>query len=132
MPHMKKTYLLLMALVAFYAVSSQQFEANWASLNKRKIPAWFQEDKFGIFIHWGVYAVPAYAPVIPNSGDSYAEWYWYRINEKQKDFKAFHDRNYGADFLYPQFEPFFKAEMFDPQQWADVFKRSGARYVVLT
>ena len=83
---MKKTYLLLLALLAFYAVSSQQFEANWASLNKRKIPAWFQQDKFGIFIHWGVYAVPSYAPVIPNSGDSYAEWYWYRINEKQKRF----------------------------------------------
>ena len=76
--------------------------------------------------------MPSYAPVIPNSGDSYAEWYWYRLNEKNKYFKAFHDKNYGADFLYPQFEKQFKAEMFNPQQWADVFKKSGARYVVLT
>lgn len=129
---MKNTHLFFLALFAFYTASSQEFEANWTSLNKRKIPIWFQQDKFGIFIHWGVYAVPAYAPVIPNSGDSYSEWYWYRLNEKQKNFKAFHDKNYGANFLYPQFEKQFKAEMFNPQQWADVFKKSGARYVVLT
>jgi alpha-L-fucosidase len=129
---MKKTGSLIATLFAFYLVSSQPFEANWASLNKRKIPEWFNQDKFGIFIHWGVYAVPAYAPVIPNSGDSYAEWYWYRIHENKKEFKEFHDKNYGPDFTYPQFEPQFKAEMFDPKQWADVFKKSGARYVVLT
>jgi alpha-L-fucosidase len=81
---MKKIYSLILTLFAFFLASSQPFEANWASLNKRKIPEWFQQDKFGIFIHWGVYAVPSYAPVIPNSGDSYAEWYWYRINEKKK------------------------------------------------
>ncbi len=129
---MKKTFSFIAALLVAYLASSQTYESNWSSLNKRKIPEWFNQDKFGIFIHWGVYAVPAYAPVIPNSGDSYAEWYWYRINEKKKGFKEFHDKNYGADFLYPQFEPQFKAEMFDPQQWADVFKTSGARYVVLT
>lgn len=111
---------------------AQKYEANWASLNQRKIPAWFHQDKFGIFIHWGTYAVPAYAPVIPNSGLSYSEWYWRRIEEKQKDFRAFHDKNFGADFLYPQFEKSFKAELYDPKQWADVFKQSGARYVVLT
>jgi alpha-L-fucosidase len=129
---MKKTYIFIAAILIFEMASSQKFEPNWSSLNTRKMPAWFQEDKFGIFIHWGVYAVPAYAPVIPNSGYSYAEWYWYRIHEKQKDFKAFHDKNYGADFQYPQFESQFKAELFNPDQWADVFKKSGARYVVLT
>lgn len=129
---MKKTYLLIATLFFFYLASSQRYEANWASLNKRKIPEWFHQDKFGIFIHWGVYAVPAYAPVVPGSGDSYAEWYWYRINEKKKGFKEFHDKNYGPDFSYQQFETKFKAELFDPQQWADLFKKSGARYVVLT
>jgi alpha-L-fucosidase len=129
---MKKSPLLLLAIFIFCIVSAQEFDANWASLDKRKMPEWFQQAKFGIFIHWGVYAVPSYAPVIPNSGDSYAEWYWYRLNEKNKDFKAFHDKNYGADFKYPQFEQQFKAEMFNPQQWAGVFKKSGARYVVLT
>lgn len=129
---MKKPALAILLLAFILPVTAQHYEADWQSLNKRKIPAWFHRDKFGIFIHWGVYAVPSYAPVIPNSGYSYAEWYWYRLNEKQKDFIAFHNKNYGADFSYPQFEPMFKAEMFEPAQWAEVFKRSGAKYVVLT
>ena len=63
------------AIVTF----AQLFQPNWASLNTRKMPKWFQEDKFGIFIHWGLYSVTTYAPVILNSGYSYAEWYWRRI-----------------------------------------------------
>jgi alpha-L-fucosidase len=129
---MKKHFISVLLLLIISIANAQQYEANWASLNQRKIPAWFHQDKFGIFIHWGVYAVPAYAPVIPNSGLSYAEWYWYRVNEGQEDFKAFHDKNYGSNFQYQQFESQFKAEMFDPKKWADIFKRSGARYVVLT
>lgn len=128
---MKKLSLLFIVF-ATTNVFAQQFQPNWQSLNTRGIPSWFKEAKFGIFIHWGVYAVPSYAPVIENSGYSYAEWYWYRINEQQKDFKAFHDKNYGPNFQYQQFEPQFTASMFDPKQWADVFKRSGAKYVVLT
>ena len=129
---MKKLSLLVCLFLLSLMVKAQKYEANWASLNTRGIPAWFQQDKFGIFIHWGVYAVPSYAPVIKNSGESYAEWYWYRINEGNKNFTAFHNKNYGSDFQYPQFEQQFKAEMFDPKQWADVFKKSGAKYVVLT
>lgn len=126
--------ILLASSLLFFSlyVNAQKYEPTWASLNKRKIPEWFHQDKFGIFIHWGVYAVPAYAPVINNSGYSYAEWYWHRLPEKQKDFIAFHEKNYGKDFTYPQFETMFKAELYDPNQWADVFKRSGAKYVVLT
>lgn len=129
---MRKIPMLFAVMLVAITAFAQHYEPNWKSLNTRKMPAWFQQDKFGIFIHWGVYAVPAYAPVIPNSGYSYAEWYWYRLNEKQKDFKAFHDKNFGPDFRYPQFESQFKAEMFNPDHWADVFKKSGARYVVLT
>lgn len=129
---MKKLCSLILIFTAACTLNAQKYEANWESLNKRGIPKWFHQDKFGIFIHWGVYSVPSYAPVIPNSGYSYAEWYWFRLPEKQKDFVSFHNKNYGSDFLYPQFEQQFKAEMFDPKQWADVFKKSGAKYVVLT
>src|SRR5215210_3254111 len=101
---MKKYNLLILTIFLFSMATAQQYEANWTSLNQRKIPAWFHQDKFGIFIHWGLYAVPSYAPVIPNSGDSYSEWYWYRINEKNKNFIDFHDKNFGADFEYQQFE----------------------------
>lgn len=129
---MKKFAVIILFFSLRLLADAQHYEPNWASLNKRKIPEWFHQDKFGIFIHWGLYAVPSYAPVMPNSGYSYAEWYWYRLPEKQKDFIAFHDKNYGSSFTYQQFEPMFKAEMFNPSQWADVFKRSGAKYVVLT
>jgi len=129
---MKKSILVIIAFTFSIVGFTQKYEANWESLNTRKIPAWFNQDKFGIFIHWGIYSVPAYAPVIPNSGYSYAEWYWFRMNEKQKDFMAFHNKNYGNSFAYQQFEPMFKAEMFEPDQWADLFKKSGAKYVVLT
>jgi alpha-L-fucosidase len=131
--NMKKLIAFIFLGFSVYVSFAQKFEPNWNSLNKRKMPEWFQQDKFGIFIHWGLYAVPSYAPVIPNSGDSYSEWYWHRIvTDKQKDFVAFHNKNYGAGFQYEQFEPMFKAEMFDPNQWAEVFKNSGAKYVVLT
>ena len=129
---MKKYFLLVLIFAYAQSTNAQNYQPNWESLNTRKIPAWFHQDKFGIFIHWGVYSVPAYAPIMPNSGYSYSEWYRYRLYEKQKDFMAFHDKNYGSSFAYEQFEPMFKAEMFDPNQWADVFKKSGARYVVLT
>ena len=127
-----KLYYSMLFIVCAQVLSAQHYESNWESLNKRKIPEWFHQDKFGIFIHWGVYSVPAFAPVIPNSGYSYSEWYWYRLVEKQKDFIAFHEKNYGVGFNYAQLEPLFKAELFDPQQWARLFKKSGAKYVVLT
>jgi alpha-L-fucosidase len=129
---MKKNIIVLSIILLHVSAVAQNYQANWASINQRKIPGWFHQDKFGIFIHWGVYAVPSYAPVIPNSGLSYAEWYWYRLPTKQKEFIDFHEKNYGASFTYPQFEQQFKAELFNPEQWATVFKNSGAKYVVLT
>ncbi|HEX2534789.1 MAG TPA: alpha-L-fucosidase, partial [Chitinophagaceae bacterium] len=123
--------LYLLLLLCSAPAAAQRYTADWNSLNTRPIPGWFHQDKFGIFIHWGVYAVPAYAPVIPNSGYSYSEWYWKRIQEGQKQFDSFHRKNYGGA-PYEQFEPSFRAEMYDPKQWAEVFRRSGARYVVLT
>src|SRR5215813_3270793 len=93
---LKQIFSLLIVIATHYASFSQHYEPNWNSLNTRGIPSWFKEAKFGIFIHWGVYAVPSYAPVIQNSGVSYAEWYWYRINEGNPYFKAFHEKNYGS------------------------------------
>ncbi|QHS62324.1 alpha-L-fucosidase [Chitinophaga agri] len=131
---MKKIFLYAAALLLTSApLAAQHYTADWASLNKRGIPAWFNQAKFGIFIHWGVYAVPSFAVVGPGG---YSEWYWYQLDgandDTHKKVRAFHDKNYGKDFSYQQFESQFKAELFDPAQWADVFKRSGAKYVVLT
>ena len=117
------------------------FEAAWESLDRRPMPAWYNDAKFGIFIHWGVYSVPSFAPVKAKGQNPYAEWYWNSLTEGKKASQPtdpgaltwqFHQRVYGADFPYFDFAPMFRAELYDPDRWADVFVRSGARYVALT
>lgn len=119
---------------------AQRYEPTWESLDRRPTPAWFSEARFGIFIHWGTYSVPAYAPVIPGKL-AYAEWYWHamtngrdnpKAGELEKGTWAFHKRVYGSDIPYQDFASQFKAELFDPDHWAEVFANSGAKYVVLT
>jgi len=136
---MRWKYLLLF-LLAFGQLHAQTYQPNWDSLDKRPMPAWYADAKFGIFIHWGLYSVPAYAPVIPKN-TAYAEWYWNAMTQGKDDPKAnpiqtgtwaYHQELYGADFPYRNFAPEFRAQLFDPGHWADVFERSGAKYVVLT
>jgi alpha-L-fucosidase len=130
----------LLFLLALTGLSAQTYSPAWDSINKRPTPAWFTDAKFGIFIHWGVYSVPAYAPVIPGKL-AYAEWYWHAMTQGRDDPKAsaidtgtwaFHQKRYGADFPYQNFAEQFRAELFDPDHWADVFARSGAKYIALT
>jgi len=125
------------------------YEPTTESLRKHKPPQWFEDAKFGIFVHWGPYAVPAYhewyitymspmSSLGPNLGGP--PYTAKRGNLPEDVFKAnttedavrYHLENYGEDFAYDDFIPMFKAEKFDPQGWADLFRRSGARYVVLT
>jgi len=134
---MKKILLLLVVLLIVYCGYSQQYKNNWKSIDSRPVPQWFEDVKFGIFIHWGLYAVPAWAPANADIGvyAKYSEWYWSRINDNSeagKLFRAYHNKMYGEDFLYQDFAPMFKAQHWDPEQWADLFKRAGAKYVVLT
>ncbi|MCL5005677.1 MAG: alpha-L-fucosidase [Acidobacteria bacterium] len=111
---------------------TRPYQPSWASLNQRPVPQWYDQAKFGIFIHWGVYSVPAFADPHAPDGEAYAEWYWYHMHNKNGPTWAFHARTYGADFHYQDFVSQFTAKLFDPAQWADLFVRSGARYVVLT
>jgi len=136
---MKNALPLLLCLLSL-PLFGQKYEPTWESIDKRPTPSWFSEAKFGIFIHWGTYSVPAYAPVIPGKL-AYAEWYWHALtngrndpnaNELEKGTWAFHQRVYGADFPYQNFAAQFKAELFDPDHWAEVLAGSGAKYVVLT
>jgi len=105
------------------------YEPKWESLDQRPTPEWFLDAKFGIFIHWGVYSVPAWG-----APKQYAEWYWNRMHNRKADnpWWQFHVKNYGDQFDYQDFAPMFRCELFDPEQWADVFYRSGAKYVVPT
>src|SRR5690554_8233911 len=111
---------------------AQHYEPKWESIDNRPIPQWFEDAKFGIFIHWGVYSVPAWAPADADIGvyAKYSEWYWWRKNEDSdagKLFSDYHNKMYGEEFRYQDFAPMFKAEHFNPDQWAELFKKSGAR-----
>src|SRR6185312_7726955 len=103
-------------------IAAGPFEDRWESLQAYTVPDWYVDAKFGIFIHWGVYAVPAF------------DNEWYSRNMYQPESIAFrhHVETYGPQeyFGYKDFIPQFKAEKFDPQSWASLFKQAGAQYVV--
>ena len=129
---MPATRILLAALLAALSLNAgaqTRYEPKWESLDQRPCPAWFQDAKFGIFIHWGLYSVPAWGVV-----GEYAEWYWNKMSNRKPDNKwwQFHTNQFGASFDYKDFAPQFRCELFNPQQWADVFARSGAKYIVPT
>ena len=121
--------LLMFSSIALY---SQKYKADWKSLDKRPVPEWFEDSKFGIFIHWGLYSVPSWGPTGKDVGvyDKYAEWYWNKLlntgSKVNKNFTEFHNRAFGQDFKYQDFASMFRAELFDPVQWAELFKESGA------
>jgi alpha-L-fucosidase len=98
------------------------FRSEWESLQKYQSPAWYEDAKFGIFIHWGLYSVPAFAN----------EWYSRNMYQPGSPEFKHHVATYGpqSKFGYKDFIPMFKAEHFDPQEWARLFREAGAKYVV--
>lgn len=124
---MKKTlyrFFLICFLINFslQGQAQERYQATWESLSKYQTPDWFRDAKFGIFIHWGVYSVPAFG----------SEWYPRNMYDTASDEFKHHVATYGTQdkFGYKDFIPMFKAEKFDPVQWVTLFKKSGARYVV--
>ena len=108
-------------------VSAKTYQADWKSLDTRPCPQWFGDAKLGIFIHWGVYSVPSWGPK-----GRYAEWYGKDMHGKNSPTAKFHAARFGKDFKYERFAESFDAELFDADEWAKLFKKSGAGYVVLT
>ncbi len=133
----KLTVLILFCLFSMALIHAQKpYEPTWESLDSRPVPDWFQDAKFGIFIHWGPYSVPAWSPK-----GTYSEWYQYWLQSSalfgNGDFKGdevtqYHNKKYGADFSYYQFGDLFKADLFEPDEWAQLFEKAGAKYIVLT
>ena len=117
------------------------------SLSAHRIPDWFHDAKFGIFIHWGLYSVPAWAPLEANIQDlikqgglgalmkanPYAEWYMNSMMIPEHPTHAHHRETYGADSSYFDFQKSFEeqAAKMDAGSWADLFRDAGARYVVM-
>jgi alpha-L-fucosidase len=125
--YMKKYLLFLPLTILSFALpckiqAQERYQATWESLKKYNTPDWFRDAKFGIFIHWGVYSVPAFG----------SEWYPREMYQQgSEDFKH-HIATYGPHdkFGYKDFIPMFKAEKFNPAQWVELFKKAGAKYVV--
>ena len=122
---MKKTIASLLIVCALKS-SAQTYQPTWESLEKRPIPQWFTDAKFGIFIHWGVYAVPGWS-----SKGQYAEWYQQGLQNNDTARQKFHKAKFGNRSYYDLAND-FKAELFNPDEWAKVFEQSGAKYIVLT
>jgi alpha-L-fucosidase len=141
--------LAILSLFACQAVGAQQpapaaFQPNWESIRRHQTPAWFHDAKFGIFIHWGLYSVPAWAPPVGELGkvdwnvwfknNPYAEWYLNSLRIDGSPTQKHHRETYGKDFDYLDFIPMFNRAVagWNPDAMAELFSSVGARYVVLT
>ena len=102
-------------------IAQGPFSADWDSLSSFRVPDWFLKEKFGIFLHWGLYSVPAYRN----------EWYSRNMYIQGTPEFDYHRKTYGPqkDFGYKDFIPLFRAEHFDPKEWIRLFKEAGARYI---
>ncbi|MEO6314157.1 MAG: alpha-L-fucosidase [Chitinophagaceae bacterium] len=123
---MKKLLLLNTFCLLLCFLSAQPYQPNWSSLDARPVPQWFKDVKFGIFIHWGVYSVPAWS-----SKGQYAEWYQNGLNGTDTARQAYHKKKF-SNLTYYQLADQFKAELFNADEWAKLFEQSGAKYIVLT
>jgi alpha-L-fucosidase len=117
---------LIFFLVFSTRLTAQNYQPTWESLDARPVPPWFKDAKFGIFIHWGVYSVPGWS-----SKGQYAEWYQNGLETNDTARIKYHKAKFG-DRSYYDLANDFKAELFDPAEWAKLFERSGAKYIVLT
>jgi alpha-L-fucosidase len=103
-------------------IAAGTYKADWGSLSEYPEPEWYKNAKFGIFIHWGVYSVPAFG----------SEWYARKMYLQGSPEFEHHVKTYGPhkEFGYADFIPKFKAEKFDAAEWTALFKEAGARYVM--
>lgn len=120
---MKPALPTILSLAACCAVAAP-YEGNWESLNQHRPPEWLLDAKLGIYAHWGLYSVPAFA----------GEWYaFYLYHDQRDDVIQYHTENFGdpSVFGYKDFVQHFTAEHYDPEAWARAIKYSGAKYAGL-
>lgn len=134
----------LSASAQFQAGPPRKYDPDWVTLMRHPLPAWFDEAKLGIFVHWGLYSVPAYAPPTGELGkvdfskwftnNPYAEWYANTMKIAGSPTAQHHQQKYGPNFGYLDFIPQFNQAVakWNPDQMAAAFHDAGARYVVLT
>lgn len=119
----------------------RSFYPNMESIAQHQVPNWYKDAKFGIFIHWGLYSVPAFAPPVRELGEiepdinwygnnPYAEWYMNSVRIGSGPSYEHHLKTYGAHYPYNRFIEDFGAENFDALAWAKLFKEAGAKYII--
>jgi alpha-L-fucosidase len=155
------TLIFLVAAITLVAANAmsqfpggppQKYAPHWMILKQHPVPKWFEDAKLGIFVTWGLYSVPAWAPTLKGPKaeidwaqfmadpkrwfreNPYAEWYLNSMKIKDSPTWKHHVETYGEKFDYLDFIPAFNRETqkWNPNDWAGLFKEAGARYVVLT
>lgn len=138
--------LAAFALVCAFSAAQTpvQYQPTIESLDRHPLPRWYAGAKLGIFIHYGLYSVPGWAPLSHPKHDfrnvdyiknnPYAEWYLNVMRIPGSPTEAYHREHFGANFSYYDFAPIFNRESkkWSPDQWATIFHAAGAKYVVLT
>jgi alpha-L-fucosidase len=125
---MRALFLSFLLLFSLSLSAQKVYTPDWESLDSRPTPDWWLDAKFGIFIHWGVYSVPAFT-----AKGNYAEWYQHSLetNAHNGKVRQYHELHYGSRSYYELADD-FKAELYNPDDWAKLIERSGAKYAVLT
>lgn len=129
-------------------MAAVHYEPTVESIRTHAVPDWYHDAKLGIFVHWGLYSVPGWAAsrkepfdLIADGGfdkyfreNCYAEWYLNTLKFEDGPTRAYHDRTFGRDFAYEDFQPLFEreSEAWVADDWARLFRDAGAGYVVLT
>ncbi|GAA6617353.1 alpha-L-fucosidase [Scytonema sp. NUACC26] len=143
------TIIMMMKLATSTVFAKEHpYEPTTESLSQHEVPDWFKDAKLGIFIHWGLYSVPAWAPLSGELNDvlakygweywfqnnPYAEWYYNSMKLEGSDTYNYHRATYGENSTYDEFIPTFNAAItkWNPSEWAKLFSKIGAKYVVLT
>jgi len=121
-----KKIIFIVSICFTLSSYAQNYHPSWESLDARPVPQWFRDGKFGIFIHWGMYSVPAYCTV-----GNYSEWYQNGLENGDSARIRYQKERFGNRTYYDLAKD-FKAELFDPNEWAKIFEESGAKYIVLT
>src|SRR5574343_722078 len=121
-----RSLVLTICLLCTIATFGQTYQPTWESIDQRPTPQWFRDAKFGIFIHWGVYAVPGWS-----TKGNYSEWYQQGLQTTDSARKKYHKAKFGERSYYDLAQD-FKAELYKPDEWAKLFERAGAKYIVLT
>jgi alpha-L-fucosidase len=125
---------VLVSFVSLFAIAIPRslalgpYEGTRESISTHRVPDWFEDAKFGMFIDWGLWSVAGWAPP-SEQGAIYPDWYLHRMYSDEK-YKAYHNRTWGAGFTRDDFIPLFTAKKYDPDLLATIAKDSGMKYVV--